>query len=144
MCTSTKNTTRKKDESKIHSNVTIWSILTYYIWSKHTSMSSPFWTSYNIQILCYELLCSKKSKTCFIIIFQNVNARERQNDKEKYFKQDRRKTTLNRTETLGEIFYIMQPLAHLSSLAMFGRRSWRPWIISMGMELLRYVMNDEL
>ena len=79
-----------------------------------------------------------------IIIFQNGKARERQNDKEKYFKRDRRKTTLDRTKTLGEIFYIMQPLAHLSCLAMFGRRSWRPWIISMGMELLRYVMNDEL
>ena len=79
-----------------------------------------------------------------IIIFQNGDAREWQNDKEKYFKRDRRKTTLNRTETLGEILFIMQPLAHLSSLAMFGRRSWQPWIISMGMELLRCVRNDEL
>ena len=79
-----------------------------------------------------------------IIIFQNGNARAWQNDKEKYFKPDRRKTTLNRTRTLGEILFIVQPLAHLSCVAMFGRRSWKPWLISMGMELLRYVMNDEL
>ena len=78
-----------------------------------------------------------------IIIFQNGNARAWQNDKEKYFKPDRRKTTLNRAETFGEIFYIVQPLAHLCSLAMFGWRSWKPWFISMGMDLLRYVMNDE-
>ena len=78
-----------------------------------------------------------------IIVFQNGNARAWQNDKEKYFKPDRRKTTLDRTKTLGEIFFIAQPLAHLSCLAMFGRRSWKPWLISMGMELLRYVMNEE-
>ena len=98
--------------------------------------------TYRYYAMNYCLPSNRRHKN--IIIFQNGNARERQNDKEKYFKRDRRKTTLNRTEILGEIFYIMQPLTHLSSLAMFGRRSCKPWFISIGMELLRYVMNDEL
>jgi len=43
---------------------------------------------------------------------------------------------------VGEIAYIIQPLVHLGSLAMCGKRSWKPWLISLGFDIIRLVGDN--
>ena len=50
---------------------------------------------------------------------------------------DVRFSNLNTLRLIGEIGYIIQPLVHLASLARFGKRSWKPWIISLGFDVIR-------
>ena len=50
---------------------------------------------------------------------------------------DVRFSNLNTLRLIGEIGYIIQPLVHLASLATFGKRSWKPWIISLGFDVIR-------
>ncbi|XP_030056697.1 peroxisomal biogenesis factor 16 [Microcaecilia unicolor] len=39
-------------------------------------------------------------------------------------------TPLGLQETLAESVYIARPLAHLLSLAVWGQKSWKPWLLS--------------
>ncbi|KAK7486694.1 hypothetical protein BaRGS_00022095 [Batillaria attramentaria] len=44
-------------------------------------------------------------------------------------------TPLNQQRTLGETIHIFKPLVHLSSLYMFGLSSWKPWLLSGGLDV---------
>ena len=51
---------------------------------------------------------------------------------------------LTQRQVLGEVSYVCQPLAHLGALAAFGRKSWKPWTISVGMDLMRCGKHSEI
>ena len=46
-------------------------------------------------------------------------------------------TVLEQQQILAEIAYVLQPLLHLSSMATLGPKSWTPWVLSFGCDLLR-------
>uniref|UniRef100_A0A4W4G6E8 Peroxisomal membrane protein PEX16 n=1 Tax=Electrophorus electricus TaxID=8005 RepID=A0A4W4G6E8_ELEEL len=54
-------------------------------------------------------------------------------------------TPLGLQETIAESLYICRPLVHLASLGQFGRRSWKPWLISGLLEVTSYsLLNDSM
>lgn len=42
---------------------------------------------------------------------------------------------LNNTQLTGEAVYIAKPLIHLLAMYYFGEKKWKPWIISLAMDL---------
>ncbi|XP_061131987.1 peroxisomal membrane protein PEX16-like isoform X2 [Syngnathus typhle] len=48
-------------------------------------------------------------------------------------------TPLRLQETVAETVYISRPLVHLLSLGLCGKQSWKPWLVSAGLELSRFV-----
>ena len=46
-------------------------------------------------------------------------------------------SVLEQQQILAEIAYVLQPLVHLSSMATLGPKSWAPWMLSFGCDLLR-------
>lgn len=40
----------------------------------------------------------------------------------------------------AETIYISKPLVHLASVACFGGHSWKPWIVSLALDLARWVI----
>jgi len=44
---------------------------------------------------------------------------------------------LSRNELLAESIYISKPLVHLISLGLLGSDTWKPWMISLAMDLTR-------
>lgn len=42
-------------------------------------------------------------------------------------------------QLMAETIYIAKPLAHLLAMASFGTTSWKPWFISLGLDLTRWV-----
>ncbi|KAK7099229.1 peroxisomal membrane protein PEX16-like [Littorina saxatilis] len=44
-------------------------------------------------------------------------------------------TPLNMQRTWGESLHVMKPLLHLSSLYLFGLSSWKPWLLSGGLDV---------
>ena len=48
-------------------------------------------------------------------------------------------SVLERQQILAEIAYICQPLLHLSTMGMFGFKSWIPWMVSFSCDVTRYV-----
>lgn len=40
-------------------------------------------------------------------------------------------------QLIAETIYIFKPMAHLASVACFGNNSWKPWILSLAMDLTR-------
>ncbi|XP_050308138.1 peroxisomal membrane protein PEX16 [Anthonomus grandis grandis] len=42
---------------------------------------------------------------------------------------------LLKRQLIAETLYISKPLLHLISMGMFGTRSWKPWMVSMAMDL---------
>ena len=46
-------------------------------------------------------------------------------------------TLLDRQQVLGELAYVLQPLVHLSSMGIFGLKSWTPWLLSVICDVLR-------
>lgn len=46
---------------------------------------------------------------------------------------------LSRPELLAESIYISKPLVHLISLGLLGSNTWKPWMISLAMDLTRLV-----
>ena len=46
-------------------------------------------------------------------------------------------SNLNNQQLMGEIAYILQPLVHLTSLGIFGIKSWTPWVLSGCCDLIR-------
>ena len=46
-------------------------------------------------------------------------------------------TLLDRQQVLGELAYVLQPLVHLSSMGIFGLKSWTPWLLSAICDVLR-------
>lgn len=54
-----------------------------------------------------------------------------------------RSTDLNLNQITAEAVYITRPLVHLLSLAVCGRKSWKPWLLSAFLELSSFaVLND--
>ncbi len=49
----------------------------------------------------------------------------------------RRHNPIGSRRLAGELAYVAQPLAHLTTLAIFGEKSWTPWTLSLGCDLLR-------
>ena len=50
----------------------------------------------------------------------------------------KRFSVLEQQQILAEIAYVLQPLVHLTSMATLGPKSWAPWMLSFGCDLLRY------
>lgn len=44
-------------------------------------------------------------------------------------------TVLTQSQTWAESIYILKPLIHLSSLSLFGTSSFKPWILSAGLDV---------
>lgn len=44
-------------------------------------------------------------------------------------------TVLTRAQTWAECIYIIKPLVHLSTMSMFGTSSFKPWVLSAGLDL---------
>lgn len=42
---------------------------------------------------------------------------------------------LSYTEKTAELAYILRPLAHLSSMFVFGESSWKPWLLSLAIDV---------
>ena len=42
---------------------------------------------------------------------------------------------LSYTEKTAELAYILRPLAHLSSMFIFGENSWKPWLLSLAIDV---------
>ncbi|KAI9482848.1 MAG: peroxisome membrane protein [Benjaminiella poitrasii] len=40
---------------------------------------------------------------------------------------------------LGELLYIVRPLAYVISILRWGKRSWKPWILSIAIELISLI-----
>ncbi|XP_077375397.1 peroxisomal biogenesis factor 16 [Festucalex cinctus] len=49
-------------------------------------------------------------------------------------------TPLRLQETIAETVYISRPLVHLLSLGLCGKQSWKPWLISAGLELSSFAV----
>lgn len=43
----------------------------------------------------------------------------------------------------AEVIHILRPLSHLSSLYIFGKQSWTPWVLSLGMDFVSLKLYDE-
>ncbi|KAK7160821.1 hypothetical protein R3I93_008482 [Phoxinus phoxinus] len=52
-------------------------------------------------------------------------------------------TPLGLQETIAESLYIARPLAHLASLGICGKRSWKPWIISGLLEITSFSLLSD-
>ena len=50
---------------------------------------------------------------------------------------------LNQREILAEVVYVSQPMVHLAAYTKYGNKSWKPWMASMGMDLVRYTYMYE-
>ncbi|CAG8515423.1 9632_t:CDS:2 [Acaulospora morrowiae] len=44
--------------------------------------------------------------------------------------------------TLGELLYIIRPLLYVLALRKYGNRSWRPWLLSLSIELVTRIMES--
>ncbi|KAK7912651.1 hypothetical protein WMY93_012862 [Mugilogobius chulae] len=54
-----------------------------------------------------------------------------------------RSTDLNLNQITAEAVYVTRPLVHLLSLAVCGKKSWKPWILSAALELSSFaVLNN--
>jgi len=42
---------------------------------------------------------------------------------------------LTRSSMIAEVIHLMRPLTHLASMGVFGCSSWKPWLISLSMDL---------
>ena len=45
------------------------------------------------------------------------------------------KGKLNNQEKTAELAFILRPIAHLSSMFVFGEKSWKPWLLSMAIDV---------
>ncbi|XP_051919965.1 peroxisomal biogenesis factor 16 isoform X1 [Hippocampus zosterae] len=52
-------------------------------------------------------------------------------------------TPLKLQETVAETVSISRPLVHLLSLGLCGKQSWKPWLISAGLELSSFAVLHE-
>ncbi|XP_068245999.1 peroxisomal membrane protein PEX16 [Palaemon carinicauda] len=44
---------------------------------------------------------------------------------------------------IAEVIHILRPLSHLSSLYVFGKQSWTPWLLSLGLDLASLKLYDD-
>lgn len=44
-------------------------------------------------------------------------------------------TDLSSRQLMAETLYISRPLLHISSMFLFGQTSWKPWLISCGVDV---------
>ncbi|XP_057694240.1 peroxisomal biogenesis factor 16 [Corythoichthys intestinalis] len=52
-------------------------------------------------------------------------------------------TALKLQETIAETVYISRPLVHLLSLGLCGKQSWKPWLMSAGLEFSSFAVLHE-
>ncbi|XP_003746910.1 peroxisomal membrane protein PEX16-like [Galendromus occidentalis] len=45
-------------------------------------------------------------------------------------------TELQGPQLIGEVMYLMTPMAHLFAMKLFGTKSWKPFLIALGMDAL--------
>ncbi|XP_065055927.1 peroxisomal membrane protein PEX16-like [Rhopilema esculentum] len=57
---------------------------------------------------------------------------EKESESVDYYKAE---SKLTYTEKLAELAYILRPLCHLSSMFVCGEKSWKPWLLSMAVDL---------
>jgi hypothetical protein len=38
---------------------------------------------------------------------------------------------------LFQVLYIVKPIAHLCSMMLFGQKNWKPWLLSLSVDLTR-------
>jgi len=50
-------------------------------------------------------------------------------------------TSLDKQQIFGELTYVLQPLIHLSSLGIFGIKSWTPWLLSVICDILSQALH---
>ena len=46
-------------------------------------------------------------------------------------------TPLDKQQILAELAYVLQPLIHISSIGIFGMKSWKPWALSAICDVFR-------
>ena len=46
-------------------------------------------------------------------------------------------TPLDKQQILAEISFILQPIVHLTSMGIFGFKSWKPWVLSALCDIFR-------
>lgn len=51
--------------------------------------------------------------------------------------QDVEKALVGR-QLAAEVLYVAKPLVHLGAMGCFGEKAWKPWLISLAMDLARY------
>jgi hypothetical protein len=37
-----------------------------------------------------------------------------------------------------QVLYVVKPVAHLCSMLLFGQKDWKPWLLSLAVDLSRY------
>ncbi|XP_053576268.1 peroxisomal biogenesis factor 16 isoform X3 [Bombina bombina] len=58
---------------------------------------------------------------------------------------DGKPTSLGAVGTVAEVIHILRPLTHLVSLAVWGQRSWKPWMLAAALDVTRvrrYIPDD--
>eukprot|EP00794_Sanderia_malayensis_P011294 gene11294-12475_t len=45
------------------------------------------------------------------------------------------KSRLSHTERAAELAHILRPIAHLTSMFVFGEKSWKPWLLSLAIDV---------
>ncbi|KAI9310459.1 peroxisome membrane protein [Dichotomocladium elegans] len=59
---------------------------------------------------------------------------------EKLRRPDQMVHVMNALGTTGEILYILRPLIYVLSVLKYGRVSWRPWLVSLAIEIMSQTM----
>ncbi|CAH0560429.1 unnamed protein product [Brassicogethes aeneus] len=49
---------------------------------------------------------------------------------------------LKRKKIIAETIYIAKPLVHLASMGTFGSRAWKPWLISLAMDMTSWQLYN--
>jgi hypothetical protein len=47
-------------------------------------------------------------------------------------------------ETLGELLYLLRPLVYIISLWVYGAKSYKSWVISLVIDLIRIVLQRNI
>lgn len=50
---------------------------------------------------------------------------------------DEKNGILIKRQLIAEMIYVAKPIAHLISMGIFGNKTWKPWLISLSMDLIR-------
>jgi peroxin-16 len=47
-------------------------------------------------------------------------------------------------ETLGEVLYLLRPLVYIVALWVYGPKSYKSWVISLLIDLIRIVLHRNM
>ncbi|XP_053576267.1 peroxisomal biogenesis factor 16 isoform X2 [Bombina bombina] len=57
---------------------------------------------------------------------------------------DGKPTSLGAVGTVAEVIHILRPLTHLVSLAVWGQRSWKPWMLAAALDVTSLTLLNEI